>query len=442
MLDVSSVFGLLLLLACLLMVYERSRRSGELELVDWSLLAIGGLYGAGYFFVLQCTRSGLNTGWESYILPYQDYYIILNAAVVLLICGLLLGWRFSPRLFPNKISSIYPRRPIACSSRVYEAGFWLVLITGILSQMIYVQAHGGLIASLEYSRLIRSALFSSVPDNPYSFLQPIRTMSLIAAFGFFALLLNTGKSKLTISAGLVLSLVFSAYVLFSRQGRLAFVVYMSVFLFGRAFYNRLPARYMLLFLGVVAPFSLVALFYISIWMGLKPSDDIISFVAKEISFPYASFFAQLDHEEYLFRYFYDILISPVFLLPSSLWSNWIESVSQVNTEVLIGAAKGYGQTTGIPVDILTLGLMQFHLLGVFLMGAIAGFLLRAFQVSVDSIENRGIQAMSEAYIVVHFAMLAMCYAQPSLVISANIAFFLAVCILWFTHVVSKVRVRA
>jgi hypothetical protein len=78
-------------------------------------------------------------------------------------------------------------------------------------------------------------------------------------------------------------------------------------------------------------------------------------------------------------------------------------------------------TGGIPTDLLTLGLMQAHLLGVIVVGVMFGLLLRTLQVLIDRIPFHGVRGVFEAHVALNVAVLGVFYAQPNLVISTNFA---------------------
>ena len=137
----------------------------------------------------------------------------------------------------------------------------------------------------------------------------------------------------------------------------------------------------------------------------------------------------------------DFLWAPVYLLPSSWWTNWIEPVDQINTAIILGAPKGEaGVTGGIPVDLLTLGLMQLHLPGVMLTGMLFGMLLRALHALLSRISCRGIRVAFEANIALSVAVLGVFYSQPNLVIKGKIHWLAAVLILLVLLRLQGVRV--
>ncbi len=142
----------------------------------------------------------------------------------------------------------------------------------------------------------------------------------------------------------------------------------------------------------------------------------------------------------MFRAFKDFVVAPVFLLPSSWWSTWVEDVSQVNTALIMGAPKGeQGVTGGIPVDLLTLGLMQAHILGIAVVGAMFGVLLRFVQSLLDRIPNPGVRAVFGAYAALKLAVLGIFYAQPALFVSGNFDFLTTALLITFFLYLPRLR---
>jgi hypothetical protein len=183
--------------------------------------------------------------------------------------------------------------------------------------------------------------------------------------------------------------------------------------------------------GLILIALLLSVYQVSNLLHVKGGPDITSFLAKELSFPFASFFENYNSGE-AYRFFLDFLFSPVFVLPSSLWSNWVENVGQVNTALIMGAPKGEEGVTGaIPVDLLTLGFMQFHFIGVFIGGIVFGMFLRFIQRFLEKVQNRGIRVAFEAYIILKIAVIGVFYAQPSILVSSNVPLVIAMVFLLF-----------
>jgi len=313
-----------------------------------------------------------------------------------------------------------------------------MLLVSVGMQWFYTMAYGGFLEYLNYSVSIRSATF--IIDNPLSFLRPFGGLAMIAAYGFFGLLLS-GRRNLGSVLGLALSFAFSLYILYSWLGRMGFLLFLATFPLGAALARRRnPIK--LIVLGVLAFAAILGGAYgVSVWLTIKAGADFPGFLARELSFPFASFFAQMDNGEHLFRVFFDFVVAPVYLLPSSWWTNWIEPVSQVNTAVILGAAKGEkGVTGGIPVDLLTLGLMQAHILGIPIVGAMFGALLRVLQSLIDRIPLPGLHGVFEAYVALKLAVFAVFYAQPDLVVSGNFVLILGVIMIFLSVKVKRLRI--
>ena len=433
------MISLLFALVCGFAALVHSMKVQRVTLLDWALLAIGGLYGIGWVLVLHVTAAGGNPGWAQWILPFQDYYLVHNLSAFLLLGGIFIGWYLVPPIWRVKFlpnTDIAVRRPDR-----WPRVLWALLILAVTLQGVYTHSYGGFLGVLEYSALIRSGLFNAVPPNPFSFLRPFGGLAMIAALGFFGLLLSRNRS-LSVRLGFVLSFLFSLYILYSWLGRMAFMVFLVSFPLTLAMYRSSSPFWLMAKGGLAFIGTLVGAYGMSVLLNLKPAENLLEFLAKELSYPFASFFAQLAYGEHLFRGFVDFLWAPVFLLPSSWWTHWLEPVGQVNTAVIMGAPKGERGVTGtIPVDLLTLGLMQLHIPGIILTGALFGALLRIVQAFLDRISCRGVRVAFEANLALQLAVLGAFYSEPELIISGNIRWIAAALIAFVLLRLPNLRVR-
>ena len=221
---------------------------------------------------------------------------------------------------------------------------------------------------------------------------------------------------------------------------MAFLVYLATFALGMLLCRRPNPLRLLAGGGLLMLAIAVGAYYVSLWLNLKAADSLPEFLARELAFPFGSFFAHLGTGGNLFRGFTDFLFTPFFLLPSSWWSTWIEDVSQVNTALIMGAPKGeQGVTGGIPVDLLTLGLMQAHVFGIPIVGAMFGVLLRVVQRLIDRIPDPGLGAVFGAYAALKLAVLGIFYAQPALVVSGNFDFLVSALVIAFVLRLPRIR---
>lgn len=416
LIEIAVALALMFALFCGALVVIHGMQLGRLTLLDWALLAIGGMYGLGWILVLGVTQAGGNPTWAHWINPFASLYWVHTLCAFLLVGGVLGGWYLPGRLLPIARPDVGLARE---SARRWTRAFWLVLLAAVLLQGLYTRALGGYLGVFEYSSAIRSALFSEVPANPLSFLQPFGGMAMVAASGFFGLWLD-GRRTSGVLLGLSLSFCFSLYVLYSWLGRLNFVIFLVTFVLGQTLHRRPRPLPLVLWGAVLFLVTLGSAYGVSVWLNLKAADSFGEFLARELAFPFGSFFAQLSVGEHLFRGFVDFIVTPIYFLPSSWWTGWYEPVSQVNTAVVMGAPKGEGGTTGsIPVDLLTLGLMQLHVPGVLLVGLLFGLLLRVLQYGLARLSHPGVRAVLEAFLALRIAALGVSGAQPELVVSGN-----------------------
>jgi hypothetical protein len=426
MTNLAVLLGALFFLTCLVFVIMHSLSIRRVSLLDWSVLSMGGVYGIGWCVVAKVTEAGGNPNWENWLLPCKALYHVHTIFALVLLGAVWFGW-LAFGSFKNTHRRVIPRTYSGNDISQLLKAMWFLLIISFITQWYYVQAYGGFFDILTYSRAIRSGIFPI--KNQFSFLKPFGGLALFASYGFFGLLLAQYRHK-TVWVGLILSILFSLYILYSWMGRIGFLTYLITFVLG-AFLYRKPRPLTLLLFGSIAMFiMLLGAYSVSIWFNLKPADNLAFFLARELSFPFGSFFGQLDFGGNMFRWFKDILIAPVYLLPSSLWSNWVDNVGQVNTALIMGAPKGVRGVTGaVPVDLLTLGFMQASVFGVAVVGFLFGGFLRFIHYLLDKVVNPGLRAVFEAHVAIKIAVLGVFYAQPSLFVSGNFALFITVLVI-------------
>lgn len=413
MTEITSIAGVVIFLISLVLSVICSKNKEYPPLVSWTLLAIGLVYGLGWVAVVDAVSSGSFFLGVEKIAFNRDYWLLYSLSVFFIILGVYWGWMLlkADTFFFKKLFGVF-----FVSSAELTFVAWLMLIVAFVLRYLYVSAYGGFLAYLEYSRAIRSGIFEI--NNPWSFLQPFGHLALFASYIFWAIR-REGRKTFPSFVGFWLSFSFSIYVLYSWVGRVSFLVYLCIFLLAFIYLKKISARKVLIasFVGSLA--GLYFLYIISNILEIKGADNFSYYVVREISFPFVSFFAQLERGDYLFRGFSDLLLAPLYLLPSSWSVGWLEGAEQVNTLVISGAKKGdYGVTGGIPVDLITLGLMQIHIPGIFVIGFIFGILLKSIQIIFDSIPLDSLRYILMAYMAIKISFISVFYANPSNFIAA------------------------
>lgn len=432
---VATAFGL----ACLFAAFTHSRSAHSMTLLAWALLAIGGVYGFGWALVSLATATGLNAGWSEWLLPKMSAWPVHSLFAAILAVSIGLGWRL---LSPRNRS----RRSL--QSNGIPVGHWVFLFLGLLiaafiAQVIYADAYGGLGRMYAHASSIRQGL--SDVRNPWSFLQPLNQLALFASLGFFGLLLQWRKSDAIVRAvaglGLLLATAFTIELLQISKGLVNMALYGATLGLGVLLFLRLPPAKIfvagaLALVGVVLTALLARLV-----MSDVAQDGVFRQIAAELSFPFVGFFSWLG-EPVPYRWFADYLALPLFLLPSSLWTDWILPITQMNTEQIHGVMKGEnGHNSGMPTDLITVGMLQAPWgAGVVFVGVFFGGLLRACQTFLDRIEHQGLNAIMTAHVALYVACKNVFYAQPDGLIEGNFALIItAVCIWLLTRTPFRAR---
>jgi hypothetical protein len=401
----------------------------RLDLVDWFVGAMGAFNGIGYAFVIWATHAGMNPFWAQRILPYDSYYWIppalsLIAAGSVWMGAMLAGGsrktsRESADLTPNALARI-------------QRLAWGFLFAGIFCYYLYTKAYGGFFGLLDYSALIRSAQFDMIGiDNKWSFLGKLGSLVFFSSFLFYSVLLE-GRlkdcSRFIFLLGSTISVGFSLYVLYSWLARVQLIMYISVFPLAYIYYKSRNRYSMAPKLSFIFLIIAIALPVLSLWMTPgKASTSIIEFYARELSFPTVSILSTI--ESHSFRFFFDIVVAPIYVLPSKIWSGLLGVVTanEINTEMILGYRKGEGGVTGtIPVDFITFGYMQMGLIGVTIIGIVAGVGLVWLERLLLRIPGRGLHSVLYAYCVFMIGILTILYSDPVNIIQRNIHFIIGI----------------
>jgi hypothetical protein len=422
------VGGVLFALITYAVLYIRIYNKKKLELIDWFMLSLATFNGLGFSFVFWATNNGMNSSfWNQYISMYDNQTAVMYLlSSIILSLSTAFGWKIFKSLKPSKLineknmSGAYTIRII----KKVKLVAWIMLILGVFSYALYANAYGGFLGLLNYSIAIRSGIMSI--NNPFSFLQRFGSFAFFSSFIFFGLIIDKTIDKKHIKRcfwGFILSLSFSIYVLYSWAGRVGALIYLATFMLGYLLHNYKTVTKLirkLIILGVSLP--LVLLGIDSLLSRSSSSIGITELFAKELSFPLASYVVQFGQDNY--RFFKDIVVAPLFLLPQRIWSVMlnIEVASSYNTFVFFGARKGEAGVTGsIPVDMLTFANMQASIFGVVVVGLLWGALIYYLEIFVRKINPIGVRKVIYSNMILNIALLTVLYGDPQHIVIRNFA---------------------
>lgn len=419
---------LLVTLTCLLIIAVRAANSKAIRLIDWSLMFIALVYGIMAPTVINAVmqRPGQFAGGQFVPSRLAEPFAPQAVAVLIMIIGLLLGWAVNP--WRRRASLMFAG--LSGANR-FASWFWVMAIGAIVAQYIYAIDYDGFLGVFDYSLALRSGVLDDALKSRFSFLAPLAGFSIIACYGFLGLILRREGRPRSAWMGFVVAFVFAIYVLISLQGRVGLVVFVASIGLGIVFVNsRNPLMIAFGFPAAVI-IGVVALRLSSEILKRGSSASNLQFMTQQVSFVYTGFWAWSDNPNISFRYFYDLIVAPIFLLPSSLTAGHFSRVGDIHTAEILGAPKGVDGVMGaMPLDLVTLGYLQFGLLGVFVCALIFGAILRVLQNIVDGIEHDGIRAVFEAHVSLKIAGLGLIYAEPENLIRGNLPLIFIVFAVW------------
>lgn len=297
-----------------------------------------------------------------------------------------------------------------------------LLLIGIISDQLYLSAYGGYINYLKYSALIRSGITDSVA-NPFSFLIAFRDCVVLATYFLYAMLINrVGRYKKKNNLLIILfiiSFVYSVAILYANKGRISFIIFFLVIIAARTILNHRVNEINAKVFGKLLLLSVIAIFVFGgvniILSRFSSTENLLIQLFEEISFPFSNFKVALNSfniED--IRYFLDILIMPLFILPSSFWRTILpKTASDIMTIATLGYQKGEGNVFGeIPIDAITLSYLEGHIFGVIFVPVFFGILIAICYNLFRKINNVRIRVVISTYFTIDIVLRSIVYCDP------------------------------
>lgn len=432
---VAVIGGFFIIFVGTLIIVHRILKKGTLELVDWTIAFCIFLYGFGFPLVIIGSHFNKNLPIKiDKILNFGVLEIILYSVLVCIMIGsIYIGWSLLNNrritVFKLRESNVHlnnEKQTVLIKKFIRFA--WFMLIVSFISYYLYARAYGGFLGLLTHTISIRSGI--SDTHNSFSFLQKFGQLSLIASYAFYAILLD-GKIdkylKKSCYLGMLISGTLSMYVAYSWGGRATIITFIFIYILTTAYYKSD------IFINIIKRFSKSLIFVPIIFIGIdilwKRSGglDFLTLLISSISYPFIAFI--VNFKSGIYRGFIDILYTPLYFLPSSLWQERlnIETANSITTFLVNGAHKGesiYGRTvTGTsPNDLLSFGFMQANIIGVIITGLVFGMILRLIHNNIMIIKFNGIKWMIYSYCILRFAIGGISSGDISQIIIANWGF--------------------
>ncbi|KAF5059566.1 hypothetical protein DSECCO2_334640 [anaerobic digester metagenome] len=433
----------LVLIVSILLTLLRIHRYKEFDLIDVFMVSIAFYNGVVVLFIYFAIQGNDEFVKLNDILDIESFGWLYPAYSLIALFFIWLGSFFAMRGERSKNASKNCKNivKLPCMMRV---GLFL-LILAIFSYWIYVLPYGGFVKYLDFTFIVRAGLFDEVSkiDRSLSFLKQFGSFAFLSTLIFFGIFINKSekfhKHKI-VFLYLILSFVFSIYVLYSWGGRLGIIKFFIsllfgyyIFKYGRSF--RITHKFILPIIIIVCFMP----FFNNIWGKNLQEKEFSTFIVKEFSYPIFAFNESLKSDEY--RYFADLVVMPLFMLPERIWSNVFEisTISQLNTKRIVGVEKGVrGSTTTVPIDFISFGVIQCGVFGVIFMSFISGYVIKKIDYYLINNFPSGCMEMIYASIAFSLPVQLVLYSDPKHIINRN---FSMICGLFIFTICCKAKSR-
>lgn len=326
---------------------------------------------------------------------------------------------------------------------------WIFLLIGITCSYLYYRVYGGFENYLNYSARVRMGIFEIY--NPFSFLIIFRNFTVLSAYLAFARVFSNERVKYRDVVLLVISIIYAIMTLYSNLGRVSFVFFfliMMLYFVVRKQKNEYSSERIGARIGFVLVIAVVGLFVSGEILGRNDESSIIKELIGEVSFPFYDFITVSQHiGNGNYRYFTDLLIWPVFVLPTSIWSNrlGVQTASTLMTILTTGSRKGENGVTGeLPIDLLSNVYLQLGFVGAIL--AAAGWCFwgcKMLRWVEKNIQNESTKRMLKVYILVEYFLRSLLYGDPYHIVQRMFPFiaFMIMFTVWKRVVRSPIEIR-
>lgn len=409
------IIGLILAIFVLFYLIRKFNKFKNIELSDWFILALILFNFIIFPLVILLTKIGFNSNklFVNIIsnMPYElaIYFFALNIIFLIIF---ILSYKTTSSILKKykfKFITFFKYKEESTVIQKLQVTAWLLFLISFLSYFLYVKAYGGFFGYLKYADAVRSGVV--VIKNKFSFLSKFGSLSLISSYIFFSMILVKRYRKKINYLGFVISLMFSLYVLYSMRGRVSFLIYFSILMLmyfinhyksiKRLFNNIMKLFLLSIFIIITANFILKRVNY----------DNAVKLFTTELSFPVISFnnvYSSNDN-----RFFVDIVYSPLYILPSSLYLKLnVETASSYNTYLLYGHRKGEGGVYGeLPLDLISFSFFQLRLLGIIIISVIFGITISLLNYFINKINQNNIKNLLYSCAAIDIVVLSVLYGD-------------------------------
>lgn len=436
-----------------ILVYEavRIKRRGGFDFFSLIVVVFAIFYGLAPTTFHVANAVGYEYAWTDYAKHTQRLYPLSFLLAVISYLCLRAGWTLAGSVNDSQNQPAGLRGGAAneqalTTKMVVTA--WLLLATSLVAYYLYSLAYGGFDGLAIVSNALRAG-WAEV-SNPWSFLKRFGGLTIVASYLFMVAMRTEfrGLRRHSARLGFALSTLFSLYVLLTWQGRLTLAFYVLTLILADAALKQRRIGISTLALPVAAvAFLLFAgndLLYLfrqlaegnqaSVFAenpGLESAHD---FVLGELSFPIVSINTALNaiyNGAAEMRFFVDIPLGILSLIPQRWLLSTIETASTVNTKLIDPSLPGT-----VPTDLISFGVYSLGAFGPPVVSFVMGALARVTQHFVGRIRPAGLGAV---FFIAYGLTIArsVAYADPAQILEGSFYLLLGTAI---TLIVLRIRI--
>ena len=376
--------------------------------------------------------------WREFVINYTTFEVFIYYFVALIVEIVFVKSLRIKRLESlNLNNSVFISKEKEFTFPIFHLSI-IVFIIGLFCEWLYLRAYGGYNNYLEYSKALRSGII--IIKNQFSFLQPFRKLIVFSSYLFLVQIEKNNRNKLLIVGLYLISLFFSFRVLYANAGRLSmisFIIIQLLFLFLKKFNFITFKTVALLFCISFIFVGLVG--FIGSYLEENISESLIDTLCGELSFIFANFNVEFKNVNQLnFRWLIDIVVWPIYFLPSSIWTKLgIKTSADINTALILGSQKGVNGVTGeIPTDLISISYMQLGIIGLIILPFVYGFIFNKLFTICDRFKSKDLGKMLKVYLSFEIAF-TIIYADPLHIINAMFPFFVFIILVFIFDFISK-----
>lgn len=282
--------------------------------------------------------------------------------------------------------------------RIAIAAGLFTLVVGIVAELLISNSLGGIFKSITMGDKLRGFgkdISRYIPQNRLFAI--VLMVSSLASTYFFVYALRVYK-HFSIKLLLFVSLLTSAYYLLFNAGRLGVLLFILTFLFDYAFRK---AKHPFIIVAIFSVFSFAFLgalndlfFYLSYGYVKESSAGFLSII-NEFAFPYLNLLnVHKINELYGFRFGIDYVTWIINVVPTTILKLFGLSKVTKGYQFITEYYSGINAAGGTPTDLLTLGIRQFGLIGIFINSMLISLFCKYFDKIIERLYSTNFIFMS------------------------------------------------